>query len=250
MAGKDKHILEQGDIFFLYRPDVEEHDPSGLGDVQRFFAVLRPKPGKLRLLVIGRKRLPAVDEHETNWGFVDSVSKDGAALETSLRAEAYGTKTRGEREQPAARPAGEGVYAITLEDGQMHLVYSLELPQEPGEVQKAFRIAKEAAYVLSVKNPEKGSPRAAGLSREDKADYPKRLQEEFRGRRFAGEDVRLLDRAGAEFILVGARRNPQEAYDVDLDTEREDYEHADIVRALRMAKSRHPVAPLFEGDWA
>jgi len=249
MAENGKHILEQGDIFFLYRPDVEEHDPEGPGDVQRFFAVLRPQAGKLRLLVIGRKRLPEVDNHETNWGFVDSISKDEAALEKSLRAVEYDTKTRGKREQPAARPAGEGVYAITLDDGQMHLVYLLELPEKPGEVQKAFGIAQEAAYVLSVKNPEKGSPRAAGLSEEGKADYPKKLQEEFRGRRFAGEDVRLLDHEGAEFILVGARRDP-EAYDVDLDTEREDYEHADTVRALRMAKSRHPVKPLFEGKWA
>jgi hypothetical protein len=249
MAQDGRHILEQGDIFFLYRPDVEEHDPSGLGDVQRFLAVLRPEPGKLRLLVIGRKRLPEAHNNETNWGFVDSVSKDEAALERSLREQEYGTKTRGRREDPAARPAGEGVYAITLKDGQMHLAYSLELPEKPGEVQKAFRIRKEGVFVLSVKNPEKGSPRAAGLSQEGKADYPKKLQEEFRGRRFAGEDVRLLDHEGAEFILVGIGREPED-YDVDLDVEREDYEHADIVRALRMAKSRHPTRPLFEGRWA
>lgn len=117
-------------------------------------------------------------------------------------------------------------------------------------MQKAFRIAKEAAYVLSVKNPEKGSPRAAGLSEDRQADYPDKLQEQFRGRRFAGEDVRLLDEEGAEFILVGARRNPEEAYDVDLDTEREDEEHADTLRGLRMARSRHPLKPLFEGGWA
>lgn len=114
----DSEILEQGDIFFLYRPDVEEDHPQGLGDVQRFFIVLRPKKGRLRLLVVGRKRLPAVEEHERNWGFVDSLWGDAAALEKELRAEQYETKTRGTREQPAARPAGEGVYAITLKDGR------------------------------------------------------------------------------------------------------------------------------------
>jgi hypothetical protein len=61
--------------------------------------------------------------------------------------------------------------------------------------------------------------------------------------------VRLLDYEGAEFILIGARRDPETAYDIALDTEKEDYAHADIINRLRMVKSRHPVAPLFEGTW-
>jgi hypothetical protein len=54
-------------------------------------------------------------------------------------------------------------------------------------------------------------PRAAGLSRENKAGYPQKLQEEFHGRRFVPEDVRLLDCEGAEFILLGARRDSEKA---------------------------------------
>ncbi|GAB1582770.1 hypothetical protein [Phyllobacterium phragmitis] len=131
----------------------------------------------------------------------------------------------------------------------MHLSYALELPERPGEVQKAFRIAPEASYVLSVKNPEKGSPANAGLRKQDQADYPDKLQKEFRGRRFDREDVELLDFEGAEFLLVGARTNPEVAYGVELDTDAADYEHADTVRRLRMVKSRHPVKPLFEGRW-
>jgi hypothetical protein len=242
-------MLEEGDIFFLYRPDVEEDSPSQLSDVQRFHLVLRPKGGgKVRLLVLGRKRMPDVEGHERAWGFVDKVAGSGKELERELREADYGTKSRGTRHQPAARPAGEGVYAVTLEDGQMHLAYSLELPQRPGQVQAAFGIKPEASYVLSVKNPEAGQPRTAGL-REHEADYPKRLQEAFRGRRFASEDVRLLDREGAEFILIGARTNPQQAYGIEMRPEKEDYEHAEIIRRLRMARSRHPVEPLFEGTW-
>lgn len=138
---------------------------------------------------------------------------------------------------------------MTLEDGQMYLAYSLELPERPGEVQQELKISAEASYALSVKNPEAGQPRAAGLSEQAKADYPDKLQEVFRGRRFAREDMRLLDYEGAEFILVGARPDPEKAYGIALGTEKEDYAHADIITRLRMVKSRHPVTPLFEGTW-
>ena len=226
---------------------MEEEDPSGLGDVQRFYVVLRPQGGKLRLLVMGRKRLPDVEQHERNWGFVDMVTASAAKLEQALQEADYETKTRGKRHLPAVRPAGEGVYAVTLEDGQMYLAYSLELPERPGEVQQELKISAEASYALSVKNPEAGQPRAAGLSEQAKADYPDKLQEVFRGRRFAREDMRLLDYEGAEFILVGARPDPEKAYGIALGTEKEDYAHADIITRLRMVKSRHPVTPLFEG---
>lgn len=244
-------VLEEGDIFFLYRPTVGEDDPTGLDDVQRFHIVLRPHGGgRTRLLTVGRKRLPDVEDHERNWGFVDVVTDSAENLEVGLREETYQTKTRGEQRRPAARPAGEGVYAISLEEGQMHLSYALELPKRPGEVQKTLRIRPEASYVLSIKNPEKGQPKGAGLSPGQKVDYPRKLQQEFRGRRFAGEDARLLDFEGAEFILVGARIDPDAEYGIDLETQSEDYDRAEIIRKLRMVKSRHPVKPLFEGRWA
>ncbi|MFW6076863.1 MAG: hypothetical protein ACOC71_03855 [Hyphomicrobiales bacterium] len=218
--------------------------------MQRFFIVLRAEGGrKVRLLVVGRKRLPSPEEHERNWGFVDMVAESGEAIEAELRAIDYETKTRGERHEPAARPAGEGVYAISLEDGQMHLSYALELPDRPDEVQTSFRIAPEASFALSIKNPEKGQPPDVGLRAPQKEDYPDRLQREFRDRRFAREDVRLLDVENAEFLLVGARTDPEREYGLDLDTAEEDYGHADIVRDLKMVKSRHPVEPLFKGTW-
>jgi hypothetical protein len=243
-------VLERGEILFFYRPRVEEEDPSGLGDVQRFYVVLRPdRGGKLRLLVLGRKRLPAAGAHERVWGFVDLVTDDAGALERSLRGGAHETKTRGERRQPAARPAGAGAYAVSLEDGRMHLSYALGLPVRPAEVQRAFDIAPEASYALSVKNPEAGQPRGAGLARAEKADFPEDLQREFHGRRFAAEDVRLLDVEGAEFILVGAREDPGRAYGLGLDTPRGERHRAEIDRELRDLLSRHPTEPLFEGRW-
>jgi hypothetical protein len=252
MAAKENNtkIVERGDIFFLFRPRVDEDQPSNRNDVQRFFVVLHPEgQAKFRLLVVGRKRQPDIGKHERNWGFVELVKGSAEAIERELREESYETKTRGERRQPPVRPAGEGVYAITLEDGQMHLSYALELPEKPGEVQKTLKIPPEASYALSVKNPEKGGPAGAGLRESKKADYPEKLQKEFRGRRFAREDVRMLDFPGAEFLMVGARTDPERAYGVELETEKEDHQHADTIRELRMVKSRHPVRPLFEGRW-
>jgi hypothetical protein len=243
-------VLERGDIFFLYRPRVDQNEPSGLEDVQRFYVVMRPEgAAKFRLLVVGRKRLPDAGEHERTWGFVSLVTDSAEAVETELRETTYETKTRGEQHLPAVRPAGEGVYAIILQDGQMHLCYALELPEQPAEVQEAFKIAPEASFALSVKNPERGQPPGAGLRESQKADYPDRVQTEFRGRRFEREDIQLLDFEGAEFILVGARTDPRSVYGIELPTEEEDYRHAEIIRELHMVKSRHPVEPLLQGHW-
>ncbi len=247
---KKTEILESGDIFFLFRPRVDDDDPSGSDDVQRFYLVLRPESGgKVRLIVLGRKHLPEADEHERVWGFVDAVEDSAGKLEPALREATYETKTRGEQRRPAVRPAGEGVYIISLEDGQMHLSYELELPKKTGDVQEAFNIVPKASYALSVKNPEKGQPKGVGLRKNQKADYPKKLQQEFRERRFDQEDVKLLDYEGAELILVGARTDPEKTYGLEIKTENEDYDHAEVVNQLHMARSRHPVAPLFTGRW-
>jgi hypothetical protein len=247
---EDTQTLEEGDIFFLYRPDVENCDPDGISDVQRFYIVLRPRGGKhSRLLIVGDKKLPDVDQHQRFWGFVEMVSNDSKRIERELRSETYDTKTKGERFQPAARPAGEGMYALISPGGEdMHLVYVLELPKDEGEVQKAFNIEDKGAFVLSIKNPEKGSPPNVGLDEENEADYPKSIQKEFRDRRFPACDPHMLDYEGAEFVLIGARANPEKDYGVDVDTDTSGT--PDIFTKLKMSRSRHPAEPLFEGEWA
>lgn len=252
MASKKQQqtrVLERGNIYFLYRPKVQTEEAEDFDDVERFYLALAPEGAKrCRLIVIGRKRLPDVARHERNWGFVEQIGKP-QELERALREETYRTRTRGERVRPAARPAGEGVYAIAAVGRQMHLIYALELPHDPDDVQRGLRIVPEASFVLSVKNPEKGSPKAAGLGKDDKADYPKGVQSDFRGRRFDQEDPELLDYEGAEIVLVGARTDPEEEYGVALDTDDESPRTADILKELKMTRSRHPIKPLFEGAW-
>jgi hypothetical protein len=253
-------ILEQGNIYFLYRPKVRAEDEvdgeqedvaaGDIDDVQNFYVVLKPNGGRFRLINIGRKRLPDIEGHERNWGFVEMVADSGKAIEEALQRDSYETKTRGERVQPAARPAGEGVYALVREGSSTFLAWALELPKKLGPVQKAFNIPREASLAISIANPENRSgPRTAQLSEEQQAHYPKALQKAFRGRKFASEEPRLLDYEGAEVIFIGARDDPEAAHHIDLQPAKESESSADIFKQLRFAKSRHPIEPLLRGEW-
>ena len=249
-SGVPEKIVEKGDIYFAYRPRIEEHEADSLKDVQRFYMVMKPEgQARFRVAVLGRKRLPEAGRHERIWGFIESIAKQGSAVENEFREHEYETKTRGERTLPPVRPAGEGVYALIQRGRNLHLTYELELPEKPGEVQQELNIERQAAYILSIRNPGTPSPPGAGLPGREEAHYPKPLQQEFRGRRFASEDPRLLDYEGAEFILVGARTDPERAYDIDIQAEHETADKADIFRQLRMDRHEHPVEPLLKGEW-
>lgn len=254
--GDDIEILERGNIYFVYRPKVhaegEEAEVHGLDDVQRTYVVLSPHGKKrYRLIALGRKQLPDIEDHERNWAFVDAVEADPKRIVQAFERETYETETSGTRVQPAGRPAGEGVYAIARHEDHTHLVYALELPDEPGASQRALRVAEEGSYILSVKNPEAPSPPNAGLAEERRADFPKRLQGLFEERRFIPVDPPdFLDHPGAELVLVGADEDVSGELGLDLDPAEETERTAEIFNDLRLTKSQRPVTPLFEGDWA
>jgi hypothetical protein len=210
-------VLEQGGIDFLYRPRVDREDPRGLEDVQRFYAVLTPRGrGIHRRLVIGRKRLPDATRRERFWAFVDKVARRPDAVVSDLGDEDYETRTLGPRHQPGARPAGGGSYAIVDHDGHSHLIYALEDPLRPGEVQHDLRIEPRASYIATVRNPEAGWAPGFGLPRQARASYPARLRERFRGRRYAPLEPDFLDHERAELVLIGAGGAPEEDLGVEL----------------------------------
>ncbi|MFP4225079.1 MAG: hypothetical protein ACLFVN_13570 [Phycisphaeraceae bacterium] len=254
MAENDKvETLERGNIYFIYQPRVEEEEVESLRDVQRLYMVLSPHgKKKYRLSIVGRKKLPDPGRKGKGrfWGFVDMVSSDPRQVEKQFDPVKYETKTRGERHIPAARPAGEGVYRILRHGDHTHLVYALELPEKPGEVQEEMNIEQEASYIVSVKNPEKGAPRAAGLKEERQAAYPKSLQEQFRDRKFADADPpEFFDHEGCEFVLVSAAEDVAEELGIELDPQEEDESTAEIFNDLRMERSEHPTEPLLKGKW-
>lgn len=244
-------MTERGDLFFFYRPRVERHAPRGERDVQRLLLVLAPDDGaRLRLVTVGRKHLPGASRlgRERNWAWVMRVAGSPAELELELRGYQYDTKTRGRRDQPSARPAGAGRYAIARHGAHAHLAYGLARPELPGPVQRELGIEAAASLIAAVKNPHWPTPPGvnAGLSPEAEAFYPDPLQAAFRGRRWTALEPAHLDREGAELVLVGTREEPAAELGLALAAE----EPGDVLDLFGLDPADHPVAPLFSGEWA
>ena len=244
-------VLEDGDIYFLFRPRVDQPHADSLEDVQRLLMVLHPRRGRrVRLLVVGRKRLPDITEHDRFWAFVDTVADRPEQLREALEPRHYRTTTRGERNQPAANPAAEGAYVIARHDDHTHLAYQLELPHRAGDPQREFSIEPEASYIVTVKNPQAPSPPGVGLPGPGKARLPAELQARFHGRRFAPLDPPdFLDLPGAELVLIGAAHDASEELHVDLDAEVERAARDTIFDDLRIGRQERSTAPLFAGEW-
>ena len=253
MSPNRVETLERGNVYFLFRPKIGEESPEKLEDVQRMLVVLSPEGlQSYRLLVIGRKQLPEPEQsgREKNWGFVDMVSKSPESIENRLDPQKYATKTRGERDLPAVRPIGEGVYEIVRHDAHTHFTYALELPKGPGDAQAAFNIEREASYVLSIKNPQTDAPLGAGLAEPQQVQFPRDLQNKFRGRRFCEADPPdFLNYEGAEFVLISAAEDVSDELGIQLHPENESVASADIFNDLKMEKTIHPLKPLFRGEW-
>lgn len=249
----DLEVLEQGNIYFIYRPKVEQTSVTGLDDVQQFNMVLSPH-GKAtcRLITLGKKQLPSLTTNgEKGWAFVEQVVAEPQVLEQGLRQETYQTKTRGERHQPAARPVAEGVYDLVRHPQDMRLVYVLELPSDLGPAQKQLNLEVEGIYILSVKNPQTASPPGTGLQDDQQAGYPQKLQQQFdEGRFINAQSPDFLDYEGTELILISSQSNPSQEPGLHQDAQPETEETAEILNNLRMRKSRHPIQPLFTGEWA
>lgn len=242
-------ILEDGDLYFFYRPRVEKERVASAGEVQRLLVVLRPWQGrKIRLVVVGRKHLPEVRRHDRFWGFVDAVVDRPEQLREALQGRAYETKTRGRREQPPARPAAEGSYVLARHDDHTHLAYQLELPGRLGPPQQELNIEHEASYIITVKNPEQ--PSRVNRSGRDRPQLPDDLRARFDGRRFTPLDPPdFLDRQGVEFVLIGAAEDASAELGLDLDREVERAARNTVFDDLRITRDERTATPLFAGEW-
>lgn len=244
-------VLEEGDIFFCYRPKVDVQQVHGVDDVRRFYVILKPgtKPS-FRRMIVGRKRLPGIEAHERTWGFIDLVTSSAQELEDELT---YETKTRGRRVEPPTRPAGEGVYAVVDHERHTHLAYALELPRKPGPVQVELNIRPQASLIATVRNPDAPPPPdrpRAGLPSSRHPDYPDALHEKFGGRRFTDLDTPdFLDYPGTELVLIGASPDVTRELGLSLRPRREARESADVFTELGMERDLHPVEPLLTGEW-
>src|SRR5918996_407694 len=202
------NIIEQGDIFFFYRPKVDTEEVKDIKDVQRFYMVTSPEEEEeeekkndiYRLFLIGQKQLPEIIE---------------------------GKSTSEEKK-----------YKIVKHDNHTELAYLLELPEIPGPTQKEFEIKKEASYIISVKNPEVNIPGFATVS-EKKPEYPKHIKEKFGDRRWISiEDPQLLDYENTQVLLIGARKKDvEEELGIDINEEKETLNSAELYKELKVKKS-------------
>jgi hypothetical protein len=257
-SNTEPEVLEQGDIYFFYRPKKGAEEVKGIEDVRRFFMVTAPEKSEskengdksqfYRLFVIGKKSLPEVRKSEARaseryWARVGGIFQDPTDLTKELLSDEF-------RKGDAARPVGEGKYAIVKHQNHAELAYILEMPKEPGEAQKELGIEKEASYVISVINPKRPAP-TGYPSTEEPAKYPGEVLNEFNGiENFVSlaKDTKFIDYQNAQIILIGAREGRDVIKnEIGIEIEEKSPESADIFDKLKVRKDQVPIRPLTEG---
>jgi hypothetical protein len=253
VASAQSTILEQGDIFFFYRPKVRSEKVESIEDVRRFFVILAPESRNLyRLLVIGKKSLPEIRVTEARsseryWARVGGIFDDSTQLTDELLSKEF-------REGDMARPAGEGKYAIVDHNNHTELAFILELPKELGEAQKELGIEKEASYIITVINPK--IPKRGGEnlpSTEEAPKYPESVLNEFRNdENFVplSRNLKFIDYQNAQIILIGAREGKDtlsQDLGITVEKESENDSSGDIFTRLRIRKDQVPIKPLTQG---
>ena len=198
-------ILEQGNIYFFYRPKAMQSPNSiepleNLENIQRFYIVLKPKHDPhYRLMMMGKKRLPEIKTHEKYWGTVDFVTTKKAEITKAFQLTRYSTKTQGEKTLAKVCPCGDGKYVIVKKANSTYLSYKLTSPDTINAIQMAFHIPPVANYQLSIKNQQ-----LAGIDSGKEAQFPATLKEKFKQLRFFPADPpSFLNYPGAEILLIG-----------------------------------------------
>jgi hypothetical protein len=254
-------VIEQGDIFFFYRPKVDAEEVENIKDVQRFYMVTSTKEKKkqkdiYRLFLIGQKQLPEIVEgkstsEEKNWALNIVTTFNPEEILKEFSPAEYTTETKGKRRLAAAVPAGEGKYVIVKHDNHTELAYILKLPEIPGPPQREFEIKKEASYIISVKNPEIKIPGFTAFSSDKKPEYPKHLKEKFGDRRWINvEDSELLNYENTQLLLIGAKKKDvEQELGIDIEEKKETDSSADLFKELRLRKEQIPLKPLLKGKF-
>lgn len=261
----ESDILEQGDIYFFYRPKKNSSKVKDIDDIRRFFMVTAPDKqnnnkytskntrGKFyRLFVIGKKALPEIRKSEARaseryWARVGGIFEDQNDLAKELFSDEF-------REGDAARPVGAGKYVIVRHQKHAEIAYILETPYKPGDAQEELGIEKEASYIISVINPKSHVPEGFP-SAEEHPKYPEEVLKEFdESENFTSlfEDTRLIDFPNAQVILIGAREGKDIikddlGIDIDLDDDNKRKKDLDILNKLKTSFKNVPTKPLTEG---
>ena len=209
--------IEQGSVTILYRPRVEAHDPTDLGDVQRLLIQLSPDGSPFeRVIAVGRKRVPRSAQRDRFWGFVDLVLTP-YDMNAALDAQIYGTKTRGLRHLPKARAFASGTYELATHRDHAHLRWHVDRMTDDDPIAFEVDVENDADYIVTVANPDLtvwGLSEPPDLQETLFDDlelhvtiptpFPANLQQRFGNRRYAQIDsTDWLDHPGAELVFMG-----------------------------------------------
>lgn len=258
-------ILEEGDIYFFYRPKKNSSEVKDIDDIRRFFMVTSSEKQNIhnkkdnerskqffRLFVIGKKSLPEIRKSEARaseryWARVGGIFTNVNDLTNELFSDEF-------RHGDAARPVGSGKYIIVKHQNHTEIAYVLETPKEPGDAQKELDIEKEASYILSVINPKNPAP-TGFPSTEESPQYPEKVMKEFKeNENFVSlsSDTHLIDYLNSQVILIGAREG-KDVIKRDLGIDIEDdpnKKESDIINRLKIKNNGVPTKPLTEGKLA
>ncbi|HYG00500.1 MAG TPA: hypothetical protein VD815_10435 [Candidatus Saccharimonadales bacterium] len=261
----ESDILEEGDIYFFYRPKKNSSEVKDIDDIRRFFMVTSSKKqyshknndGKTlgqfyRLFVIGKKSLPEIRKSEARaseryWARVGGIFENLNDLTNELFSDEF-------RKGDAARPVGAGKYIIAKHQNHAEIAYVLETPREPGEAQEELGIEKEASFIISVINPKRPAP-PGFPSTEESPNYPDKVLQTFdENENFVSLniDTSLIDYLNSQVILIGAREGKDIikrdlGIDIDEDKTKKD---SDVIKKLRLQNQNIPTKPLTEGKLA
>ncbi|KAK9456454.1 hypothetical protein V1511DRAFT_282781 [Dipodascopsis uninucleata] len=207
-------IIEEGSIYFFFRPKVDVDSAKSLTDIQRTYIVLSPfklatshkgdntdNSSDCRLLLVPKKTLPGAGER-----FLSIVSKTGVnkkEIKEFLDQETYDTKTRGERHVGAARPVCQGVYVLVSDGKTNRLSYAITSPSETTEVENDIGIEPEGRYIVNVRNPEFPPPSTMSPLKDPK--YSKEIMESFKGYRWIPLRPEHLDYENCQILFIGSR---------------------------------------------
>ena len=254
-VARTSQVLEEGDIFFFYRPRDGTEEVDDIEDIQRFYMITAPEDGRYRLFILGQKRLPEIVEgkstsEERNWALNILTTDNPEDIRKEFLPAEYETETRGRRRLAAVIPAGEGKYAIVKHDNHTELAYVLELPKVPGPVQKEFGIKKEASYIISVKNPNIEIPGFAVFEKR-KPKYPAKIKEAFGDRRWINvENPDILNYENTQVLLIGAKQgNVEKELGIELNEEKETENTAELFKELKIRKEQVPLKPFLRGEF-
>jgi len=210
-------ILEEGEIFFFYRPRIARETAEGIEDAARFFMVLHPlRKSRYRLILLGKARQTTFESGTPQ--LQASIGKVMSTLD-ELRAELvereHWSRVSGMQIRPAALQAAEGIYALLKYRDNTHLIYALDYPIRESGILDEMGVALEGGYTASVLNPD--SIEQAGMAKHP--EFPRHLQERFGGRGSIPVDpVEFLNEEGAELILTGVGKEPSEEDGMELNS--------------------------------